>query len=310
MKYKTLLQSAEKQLMSLEDHNVSVCERGEPNNDKMVLLEDSIENVDKTQHVYWFITKNDVSGNLEKESELKERVERISKQYVFQYERGKENNRLHYHLLIWLKIKMRFSALKKLFGKAKISFIKKKDLNRVKEYCSKEDTRVSEPIYKWPGMKVIDTSYLIVKEDLNDKQLEIVNKYVKDEDPKWGRQIHWYWEEKGNWGKSITATYMIDQMGAYEVCGGCKDILCGIAKHIENFGKAPRIIIIDIPRISMNSVSYKAIEQLKNGKFFSGKYESGMVRFKRPWIVVFANAPPELNGTLSEDRWLIEELSS
>ena len=72
------------------------------------------EDTDKTQHGYWFITKNDCSGNLESKKELKERVERLSRQYVFQYERGLENNRLHYHLLIYLKVKMRFSALNKI----------------------------------------------------------------------------------------------------------------------------------------------------------------------------------------------------
>lgn len=312
MKYKRMLEMCENQLMMSNDVNanrrkVSVSERGEPNNDKLVPLEDSIGSTDKTQHVYWFITKNDCSGNLESESELKERVERLSRQYVFQYERGKENNRLHYHLLIYLKVKMRFSALQKIFGKSKIVFIKKGDLQRVRDYCCKEDTRVTYPQFKWKGLQVVDTSYLITREDLRPRQIEIADRYIKDEHPKWGRYIHWYWEAKGNWGKSVTATYMIDQMGAMEVDGACSDILCGITRWIEEFGNCPKIIVIDIPRISMNRVSYRAIEKIKNGKFFSGKYESGMKRFRKPHVIVFSNSAPELDS-LSEDRWIIEEL--
>lgn len=310
-----MLRAAENHLMSLHDYdaNMSASERSnieEPNNDKMVpLLEDTMINIDKTQHVYWFITKNDCSGNLEKEDELKERCERLSRQYVFQYERGHENNRLHYHLLIYLKVRMRFSELQRIFGKSKICFIKKKDLERVRDYCCKEDTRISHPVVKWKGLIVKDTSFLITREDLRKDQLEIVDKFIEDEDPKWGRMIYWYWEPIGNWGKSIMATYMIDQMGALEVDGACRDILCGVSKWMEKHnGDAPRIIVIDIPRVSMDKVSYRAIEKIKAGKFFSGKYESGMERFKKPHIVVFANSPPVYEN-MSLDRWIITELN-
>ena len=296
--------------MLKEYKKVSASERdlnNDKSNDTDTLIQDLSGNVNKDQHVYWFITKNENDGKLESESELKERVERISRQYVFQFEKGKECKTLHFHLLIYLKQKMRFTQLQKIFGKCKILFIKKKDLERVRDYCCKEDTRISQPCFKWKGLKIIDTSYFIKKEDLRPSQLRICNMFIKDEDPKWGRHIHWFWEENGNWGKSVCATYMIDNMGAMEVNGACSDILCGVVKWIEENGKAPRIIVIDIPRISMDKVSYRAIEQIKNGKFFSGKYESGMVRFRKPWVVVFANSEP-LWENLSEDRWIVENL--
>ena len=46
------------------------------------------------------------------------------------------------------------------------------------------------------------------------------------------------------------------------------------------------------------------MEAIKNGCFFSGKYESGMVRFNSPHILVFANEPPE-RTKLSQDRWCV-----
>jgi len=101
---------------------------------------------------------------------------------------------------------------------------------------------------------------------------------------------------------------MIDQMEALEVAGANADILCGINKMIEIRGGINPIIIFDVPRTNSNHVSYQAIEQIKNGKFFSPKYESGMCRFNKPHIVIFANEPPN-TSMLSEDRWIIRELS-
>jgi hypothetical protein len=89
--------------------------------------------------------------------------------------------------------------------------------------------------------------------------------------------------------------------------GANNDILCGVAKHIEEHGDAPRIIIFDIPRVNEGGVSYQAIEKLKNGYFFSGKYESGMCRFNSPHLIIFSNDPPVMEK-LSEDRWVVNKL--
>jgi hypothetical protein len=102
---------------------------------------------------------------------------------------------------------------------------------------------------------------------------------------------------------------MIDQMGAFEVSGKGADVLCGISKFIEEHGRCPPIIIYDIPRSTSEYVSYQSIEKLKDGKFFSGKYESGMVRYNKPHIVCFANCEPDVEK-LSGDRWVVECLIS
>ena len=130
---------------------------------------------------------------------------------------------------------------------------------------------------------------------------------VRGKCPRKDRTVHWYWEAKGNWGKTQMALYMVDQMGAMLLQGASKDCLHGIAAEIEKTGMCPRIIIFDVPRVNQGHVSYQSIEAIKNGCFFSGKYESSMVRFNRPHVIVFSNQPPELH-LLSEDRWHIVEL--
>jgi len=168
------------------------------------------------------------------------------------------------------------------------------------DYCSKDsDIAFSIGIPK-PIVRV--TSNLLRRD-----QLDIANIFLEDEHPLYGRKIYWFWESKGGWGKSMLATYMIDQMNATEVSGKGADVLCGISKLIEDQGECPPIVIYDIPRCQTDYVSYMSIEKLKDGKFFSGKYESGMVRYNRPHIICFANEPPR-EELLSKDRWIITEL--
>lgn len=70
----------------------------------------------------------------------------------------------------------------------------------------------------------------------------------------------------------------------------------------------PKIIVFDIERSRENFVSYGGIEEVKNGLFFSPKYEGGMCIYNSPHIFVFANFPPD-ETQLSEDRWNIINIS-
>ncbi len=162
-------------------------------------------------------------------------------------------------------------------------------------YCSKDDK-----FMKWGHF---DVDYKIMREHLNEKQLAIADKYIVDEDPRFGREIHWYWESTGGWGKTLLATYMVDNMGACLVGGTKKDMLFGVSSMVQA-KKMPRIIVIDIPRVNNGGVSYQGMEKIKDGMFFNEKYESGMCRVPRPHIVVFSNCPPKL-GKMSLDRWRV-----
>ncbi len=172
-------------------------------------------------------------------------------------------------------------------------------------YCNKTETRK-------PGTQPFKRGYpdeleLIEDEDLRPEQTAIADKYIIDENKKFERKIHWYWDTKGGWGKSILAKYLVDQMGAIILAGANKDCLYGIAQMVQKNGMCPRIVIFDVPRTNEGHISYQAIESIKNGAFFSPKYESGMVRFNSPHIIVFANTEPEYEK-LSGDRWVVTEL--
>lgn len=237
-----------------------------------------------------------------------ERIEKniipLCDKYIFGEEYGETKDTPHIEFAFTIKNgkRMRRSALKKLFCKEGMFLDKMKGTLLQQDYCKKEGNKVLTNI-KFPRpIALMDRKYL------SEKQCYIVDLFKEYEDPLFGRMLYWFWEDTGNWGKSKTALHMVDYCDALLVGGAGNDILYGFTQYIEKHGDAPKTLIFDIPRACENNISYKSIESIKNGCIFSPKYESGMVRFNRPHIVVFSNFHPDLSS-LSEDRWIIEELT-
>lgn len=124
------------------------------------------------------------------------------------------------------------------------------------------------------------------------------------EEPACQRKIYWYCGKEGNEGKTSLAKHicMKDERNLY-VSGKAADVKFAVSKLVER-GKFPKVVIFGLPRTSEGYVSYAALEEVKDGIFFSGKYESGMCMFNPPHIIVFANFLPEISK-MSKDRWKI-----
>jgi len=169
-------------------------------------------------------------------------------------------------------------------------------------YCSKEGKpaggtlRIPRPLVK------------MTYDLLRPWQKKIADEFVEPEDPLFGRPIHWYWEEPGGVGKSVLCTYFVDNCNCIILSGGAADMKFGVTSYCAKHGEGPDLIVMDIPRVQDN-ISIKGIEECKNGCFFSSKYESSMVRYNRPHVVVFANKPPDVTD-MSMDRWKIVELKN
>jgi len=138
-------------------------------------------------------------------------------------------------------------------------------------------------------------------------QKGVADKFTEPADM-FDRKINWFWETEGGVGKSVLCKYFVDQKGAIIISGKGNDCLYAIQQYVMANGEGPEIIIMDIPRSVGEYVSYNAIESAKNGCFFSGKYEGGMVRYNTPHIIVFSNEEPEWDK-MSHDRWTIFNLS-
>lgn len=118
------------------------------------------------------------------------------------------------------------------------------------------------------------------------------------ETPPDSRSITWYYDRDGNKGKSYFAR---NYKGSnYYVTGGkAADIFYGYEYE--------SVIFFDLARMKQDIVQYDVMEAFKNGQFYSTKYESKLVRFNVPHVIVFANFYPD-TSKLSADRWNIIEI--
>lgn len=116
------------------------------------------------------------------------------------------------------------------------------------------------------------------------------------------RKVYWYWEHRGNVGKSHFALNFCTRDGrfGYIVTGG---------RHADIFYayKNEPVVFFDWARDQEESFPYKVVESFKNGYFLNTKYESVPRRFVVPHVVVFANFSPDVSK-LSNDRWEIKEI--
>lgn len=116
------------------------------------------------------------------------------------------------------------------------------------------------------------------------------------------RHILWLYDTEGNVGKSEMATYLARNHGAF-VTGNAK------SADIAHAFKLNKIVVFDLSRnTDLEKVNYGVIEDLKNGRIFSPKYESTVRFFPKPHVIVFANGecPP---SRFSADRLLVKDLN-
>lgn len=254
---------------------------------------------------YDFVWNNYKSEDLER---LERFLKGLTKRFVFQEEIGK-NGTPHLQGAIWLKKRARMSELVKNEELKHCSFRELKSTwLHLSTYCQKtinekEGGRLPKgKVFRHNVKKIRKPIKVLEYDALFDWEKEIIS--LIDEEPD-DRSINWYWEPIGGVGKSIFCKYLAAKHNAIVLGGKAADMKYGIVKYIEKHGDYPETIVIDVPRTSQNFLSYGGIEQIKNGMFFSTKYESDMVLGNCPHLIVFANFEPDLDK-MSKDRWKIK----
>lgn len=163
------------------------------------------------------------------------------------------------------------------------------------KYCQKKESRVAGPWFK--NMPIIAEIKVLKFEQLVHWQ-KLVVKIIETEPDE--RKIYWFWEPDGNSGKSTFCKYLAVVHGATILTGKATDM-----KHsLSLMPNYPKIVVIDLPRSLAGYISYPGIEEIKNGCFFSGKYETKQVIGNPPHVLIFANNKPD-EDQLSSDRWKI-----
>lgn len=223
-----------------------------------------------------------------------EQLEQLFKKYEIDYVIGKEIGESGTpHLQGFIKAKRVIRPIEK-FGIKGIHWEKAKANEQANvSYCSKDGD--------------FTTNIRTIKDNVKEFgaypwQQEIIDICATTPDE---RTIHWYWEENGNVGKTALAKHLclLHKDKVIYVNGKAADIKSAIATAKVK----PEIVIFGIPRDKQEYMSYSALEEIKDGIFFSGKYESGMVMFPSPHIFVFCNFEPNYKN-LSLDRWKVTHL--
>lgn len=164
-------------------------------------------------------------------------------------------------------------------------------------------------IYCTKDGKYVQNIKRIPKDPLRGKefrpwQSNIMEKIKMEPDD---RKIIWIYDE-GNSGKTTLCKHIALTMDAIVLSGKGNDIRCGVAKWFENKTNLD-VAIFSFVRTVEDYISYESIEQVKDGMFFNGKYESGMCIFDSPHVICFANFRPE-KCKMTQDRWEIYEISN
>jgi len=235
----------------------------------------------------WFFTLNNPDETAAQLAQLLQLLE--PKAYVYQLEKG-ENGTPHYQGAVYLKnAQVRPDHLNK-----KIHWERCKSWVKAIRYCSKEDTRVDGP---WTFNVCLPAKLDIITE-LRPWQREVYNELLKKPDD---RKILWLWESTGNAGKTAMARYICNHFEAIYLNGKGSDAKYAVSVVIGK-GRPLDVVVFGYPRSSSEYVNYGSIEEIKDGIFFNSKYESGMVMYNSPHVLVFSNEEPDYTK-MSADRW-------
>lgn len=172
-----------------------------------------------------------------------------------------------------------------------------------RRYCTKEESRVSSKSYT--NLIIPTASNPMEGRTFLPWQQLIMEVIKQPSDP---RLIYVLVDKKGGCGKSTFTKYLVRQHNAMVVTGKAADVLYAVGEA-KRRGKEYPIYVFDLPRTVEGFVSYQAMEQLKNGLFFTGKYEGGMVDMTTtPHIFIMTNFDLD-TSKMSADRWRIYNMT-
>lgn len=247
----------------------------------------------------WFLTFNNPS-----DTETQKLLEycKNEKDYVIQEETGASGTP-HLQGYIEFKNARQFNTLHKYFPKIHWETVRNE--SACIQYCQKDGDGGCTG-RKW----IKETKGRYVLKDPMDGlepyqwQKDVIEEIKKEPD---SRTIRVILDRNGAKGKTTLAKHLAIKYKALIVSGKANDVKHAVAKLVEE-GKPPKIIIWNIPRsVNTEYISYQAIEEVKDGMFFSGKYESGMTLLNPPHVLIFTNKELEWEE-LTQDRWSMSEL--
>lgn len=223
----------------------------------------------------------------------KEQLEQLFRdgEVTAQLEICPKTQRKHWQGFVYMRNPVAFSNIKERIEGAHIEPARKNIAAKL--YCQKIETRdpfqgKGDPLKGAPLHKWQEELLAYLEEPVND------------------REIIWYVDYEGGKGKTKFCQWLVRKKNALYLTGKASDIKFGIADYIKK-KHTINILLLDFTRSVENFVSYQGIEEVKNGIFYSTKYESGMVDIEPPHVICFSNFNPD-RSKLSKDRWRVIEI--
>jgi hypothetical protein len=236
---------------------------------------------------------------------------------IFQLEQG-ANGQKHFQgcfnlktrqTCLWCRNKFLTVFPELLFPKCDYLESKYKEscLEQLAQYCSKNETYLEGP---WetgsiPGTEFKDDFELSVDDlpPLYSWQQKIVDRHAVPP-PLFHPIIYWYWDPRGQIGKTMLARHLVLSKKAIYLQGAGRHIMATTFKNPSFW------YVFGLPRSQENKISYQSLESLSDNLYMSGfgTEATGMVCRKTPWVIVFANFPP-VEDFMSKGRWHVENLA-
>lgn len=245
----------------------------------------------------WCFTLNNYSEN--EITQIHKNLE--NEKYIFGKEKGKSGTP-HLQGYVEFKNAKSLDKMKKLIPRA--HFEKALGtLEQNKKYCSKDGDYFSS----FPKTRLERVMNMYKTIEWKPWQKEIIEICESAPD---NRTVYYFYDKKGNTGKSFLSKYLICKYNGIIADGKKADIFNQVKVWDDkNPEQDIPLVLIDIPRNCFNNFSYSAVECLKNGMLYSGKYEGGIyISEKSPHVIIFANEEPKLE-CLSDDRWIVKEIT-
>lgn len=252
-----------------------------------------------------------------------------------------ESGTPHLQGFVRFKTVLRFNQVAKLVGKAHLSIAR--NVSKSVEYCRKDKDfeEFGEPPVSKAGKRsdleefkeAVKNGEVKSFDDLREMHSEVYAKfprfcaeYIEQHTEKakvelhplrqWQgllyedlsrsvdkRKIIFIVDKKGNSGKSWFCDYVFSMKESCQILTPGKK-----ADMAFTFVAGTKILFMDAPRSKQSEfLQYDFLEDVKNGRLFSTKYESRMKRFDPPHVVVMMNEHPDMTK-LSDDRYDIRVL--
>lgn len=255
---------------------------------------------------FWDFRMNEDYATLD---QLKEFMPQFAKKFVFQLEKGEENDYKHWQGRMSLHKKARQPSVLALFtqnGMKAPNYCQPTYDTQSFSYVMKTQTRILGPFRDGEKIQRVPWQYQLDPAKLYPYQKVIYDSYNSKD----SRFINFVYCPTGNIGKSSIVHYMSASGMGYTIppFNDAKDLLAFVCDTLyEKDIFEPKLFFVDLPRAMKQyklAGLYSALESIKGGVVYDSRYHARKYYFCSPQVWIFSNEKPYLRS-LSRDRWKI-----